>query len=470
MAAEHLMVVLNPGQSEEGFCNDLAARGYLGCRLEVVSEEDSLYRLCFQPQGNSWLQTMDDLRKIIQENQLAARCYPDHMMELDSGPPVQINAGMAAAVAAPVAAVAPVQEPWAFHHEKGLHPPAGLFDVQHPFLPAPPTPIKVAVIDSGIFGSIATGVFATHDALVGKIVHTFDLRQQKATAFGYNAVDPLHPGVPEDLRGGSPKDGHGTHVAGIVAASRGVVADVAGLAGMPGFVELIICKWIQPGSNKGLCSDAIKCIKYAEQQGAQIMNCSWGGRLYDPKNKIGITPDEVQDLENSIRDKPFVVVAAAGNSQLDTATINQYPCNFVLHNLISIAGSNQYGKVPNGFSNFGSEHVHLAAPGKEIISTWIESAKSYKAMTGTSQAAPYVTAALALTKIKFPFLSHVQLTKYLRYACNVEPSNQMQVKHGPLNLTNVLSQQKLIKFLKTQKKTDEEIKELLNLKKAKKKK
>lgn len=467
MAAEHLMVVLNPGQSEEGFCNDLAARAYLGCRLEVVSEEDSLYRLCFQRQGNSWLQTMDGLKNSIQENQLAARCYPDHMMELDSGPLAQINAGMAAAVAAPVA---PVQEPWAFHHEKGLRPPAGLFDVQYPFLPAPLTPIKVAVIDSGIFGSIATGVFATHDALVGKISHTFDQRQQKATGFGYNAVDPLHPGVPEDLRGGSPKDGHGTHVAGIVAASRGVVADVAGLAGMPGFVELIICKWIQLGSNKGLCSDAIKCIKYAEQQGSQIMNCSWGGRLHGPKNKIGFTPDEVQDLENSIRDKPFVVVAAAGNSQLDTATINQYPCNFVLQNLISVAGINQAGKVPNGFSNFGKNDVDVAAPGKNIISTWINAANASATMTGTSQAAPYVTAALALAKIKFPFLTHIQLANYLRYASNGASGGEMQVKHGPLNLTNVLSEEMLLAFLKAQKMTDPEVQTLLKSKKVKKKK
>ena len=464
MAAEHLMVVLQPGQDEAGLCNDLAARGYPGCRLEVVSEEDSLYRLCFQCQGNSWLQTMDALKKIIQENQLAVRCYPDHMIGLDSITTAGANATVQAAVAATV------QEPWAFHHGKGLHPPDRLFDLQNLFLPRPKVPIKVAIIDTGIFGSISNRVFKTHDALVNKISHTFDQRQQQATGFGYNAVDFLHPGVPEDSHG------HGTHVAGIVAATHGVVDGVAGLAGMPGFVELIICKWIQPGLTKGLCSDAIKCIEYAKKQGAQIVNCSWGHRLYGPKNASGFTPNEVQDLENSIRNKPFIVVASAGNNLSgggigeDVDKINRYPCNFVLPNLISVAGTGKQGKVPNKFSNFGKEHVHLAAPGKDIISTGIKGPQDFCSMTGTSQAAPYVTAALALTKIKFPLLTHIQLANYLRYASNGASGDEMRVKHGPLNLTDVLSLQKVSEFLKSQKMTDEEIQVLKNPKKVKKKK
>lgn len=470
MAAEYLMVVLKSGQSEAEFCNDLAVRGYPECRLEAVSEEDSLYRLYFQRKKNSWLQTMDSLQNSIQENQLVSRCYPDHMMELDSTPiATQANVGIAAVVAAPV------QEPWAFHHEKGLHPPAGLFDLQHPLLTAPKAPIKIAIIDTGIFGSIATGAFKTHDALVGKIAHIVDKRQQQVTSFGYNAVDDVLKGYPEDFHG------HGTHVIGIVAAAHGVIPGVAGLAGMPGFVDLIICKWIQPNSSKGLCSDAIKCIKYAEQQGAEIINCSWGRRLYGPKNSSGFTPNEIQDLEDSIKNKPFIVVASAGNGEEGTTTkpprapedvdkINRYPCNFVLPNLISVAGTGKQGKVPNLFSNFGKEHVHLAAPGAGIISTGIKGSADFCSMTGTSQAAPYVTAAVALAKIKYPFLDHIQLPKYLCWTANGQSKDEMRVKHGPLNLEDVLSPQKVIEFLKTQKMTDEEIEKLLNPQKKKKKK
>ncbi len=466
MAAEHLMVVLNSGQSKEGFCNNLAARGFVGCRLEVVSSNQSLYRLYFQPKENSWIQTMDDLKKTIQENQLAVRCYPDYMMEIDSSVSSGVGGGISA-VAAPAPAI---QEPWAFYHNKGLHPPDGLFDLQSPLLSAPPTPIKVAIIDSGIFGSIDSGGFQTHDALAGKVAYTFDKRRQQATGFGFNAVDPLHPSIPEDLAGGSPKDGHGTHVAGIVAASHGVVDGVAGLAGMPGLVQLIICKWIQPGSPQGFCSDAIKCIKYAEQQDAQIINCSWGGCQYGPTGKMKFTPEEVLDLENSIREKTFVVVAAAGNSNLNTASINQYPCNFVLHNLISVAGTDQEGTVPNQFSNYGNKYVHLAAPGEKIISTWIRASNAIAHMTGTSQATPYVTAAAVLAKIKYPFLTPHQLARYLCDACHGGSGITMQVKHGPLNLTSILLDETLKRFLRSQKMPEEEIDALFNPKNKKKKK
>lgn len=458
MAAEYLMVVLNSGQSKEGFCNNLAARGFVGCRLEVVSSNQSLYRLYFQPKENSWIQTMDDLKKTIQENQLAVMVYPDQMMEIDSSLLGGVGAGISA-VAAPAPAT---QEPWAFYHDKGLHPPDGLFDLQSPLLSAPPTPIKVAIIDTGVFGSIATGGFQTHDALAGKVAYTFDERRQQATGFGFNAIDPLHPSIPED------SNGHGTHVAGIVAASHGVVDGVAGLAGMPGLVQLIICKWIQPGFTQGFCSDAIKCIEYAEQQGAQIINCSWGRRFYGPQNPTGFTPEEVQGLENSMSDKPFLVVASAGNNLsgggtgYDVDHINRYPCNFCLPNLLSVAGTGRKGKVPNNFSNFGKESVHLAAPGNEIISAGIQGQNDSCPKSGSSQAAPYVTAAAVLAKIKYPFLNPRQLARYLCHACDGGSGITMQVKHGPLNLTSILLDETLREFLRSQKMTEEEINSLLN--------
>ncbi len=460
MAAEHLMVVLKEGETKQSFCDALTSLGYPKCKLEAVSKGNALYRLYFQCKENSWLQTMDTLKNSIQENQLALRCYPDYMMELDSITPTAANG---------VALAAPVQEPWAFYHDKGLHPPAQLFDSQHPLLQTPPTPIKVAIIDSGVFGSIATRAFETHDALVNKIIYEFNTRHKKAAGFGYNAVDGLHPNEPEGF------DGHGTHVAGIIAATHRVVPNVAGLAGMPRFIQLIICKWIETVQGKGLGSNDIKCIEYAKQQEAQIINCSWGRRLYGPKNPTGFTPEEIQGLESVIKDKAFTVVASSGNNLLgggigeDVDLINRYPCNFVLPNLISVAGTGKEGNVPNNFSNFGKNSIHLAAPGKDIVSTGIETQTDIKTKTGSSQATPYVTAALVLANIQFPFLGN-KLARYLRYACTVEPSNVMQVKHGPLNLTNVLSTEKLKAFLKTQKMTDEEIQNLLKPQKQKKKK
>ncbi|HHX11841.1 MAG TPA: S8 family serine peptidase [Clostridiales bacterium] len=184
---------------------------------------------------------------------------------------------------------------------------------------------------------------------------------------GINVADPMD------------NDDHGTHIAGIVAA---IPNNNLGVAGIASNIKIKIMPLKINGGEKGTgkISSAIEAIKYATMMGADICNISWG------------TSEDIPALKQAIQESDMLFVAAAGNAGEDNDITAIYPANYELDNLISVTFIDSKGALTK-LSNYGLSMVDIAAPGEEIISTVVG---SYGLMSGSSMAAPHLTAVAAM--------------------------------------------------------------------------
>lgn len=173
---------------------------------------------------------------------------------------------------------------------------------------------------------------------------------------------------------------HGTHVAGTIGA---VGNNARGVVGVNWQISLMALKFLDD-KGTGSTSDAIEAIVYASDMGANVLNNSWGGGGFSQALKDAIT---------YAKNKGVLFVAAAGNDSKDTDLDPNYPSNYDVENVISVAASTNNDKLA-GFSNYGTETVDLAAPGEYIYSTIPNS--RYASLSGTSMATPHVAGAAAL--------------------------------------------------------------------------
>ena len=211
---------------------------------------------------------------------------------------------------------------------------------------------------------------------------------------GYNAVD--NSGDPMD------DNGHGTHCAGIIGAEGG---NNLGIAGVNWKVEIMPLKFMSAGGF-GTTKDAIEAINYVierkrEGVNVRIISASWGSTQ---KSKA---------LEDAIRtagDEGILFIAAAGNASTDNDKRPHYPASYELDNVISVAALNRQDELAS-FSNYGAKSVHIAAPGAEILSTWLNGA--FEEHSGTSMATPEVSGVAALVLSVNPKLSLKDLRERL---------------------------------------------------------
>lgn len=174
-------------------------------------------------------------------------------------------------------------------------------------------------------------------------------------------------------------DDHGTHIAGIIAATANNNIGIAGIASNVN-VKIMTLK-INGGPNAtGSIGSAIEAIKYATMMGADICNLSWGTFNYN------------EALEIVMRESNMLFIAAAGNSGTNNNSKPVYPASYQLDNLISVTYITPHGKLAN-FSNYGTTSVDVAAPGEDIFSTAVG---IYAYMSGSSMAAPHVSAVAAM--------------------------------------------------------------------------
>jgi subtilisin family serine protease len=188
-------------------------------------------------------------------------------------------------------------------------------------------------------------------------------------------------------------DFHGTAVAGIIAAA----ANGAEGVGIAPDADIMAVRWLEAGPWTDECAQtslAIDAIHYAVDNGADIINASWGGAGDDP------------DLEDAIQyaaDHDVLFVAAAGNESTD---IPHYPAAYDLANLISV-GAIQSDSELASFSNYGS-WVDIAAPGHFVIAPLADDpqagANDYALWNGTSFSSPYVAGVAALIAQEEPTL------------------------------------------------------------------
>ncbi|RME48650.1 MAG: peptidase S8 [Deltaproteobacteria bacterium] len=175
------------------------------------------------------------------------------------------------------------------------------------------------------------------------------------------------------------RDMHGTHVSGTIGA---VGNNRTGITGVLWDVKIMRLKFIHGISGNDF--DAAKAIRYAVDNGAQVINNSWGGRGSSTTIEEAVRYADQNDV---------VFVAAAGNEGNDNDRTATYPANYPFDNVISVAATDSRDRMP-GFSNFGRTSVHVAAPGVGILSTVPDD--RYQALDGTSMAAPHVSGVAAL--------------------------------------------------------------------------
>jgi hypothetical protein len=244
--------------------------------------------------------------------------------------------------------------------------------------------VTVAVLDSG--------VDPNQPDLAGKIVGQHDVC----------AADDSLCASPEDQLG------HGTHVTGILAADTNNNLDVASL----GWDVSVDEYKVLDSQGDGDTADVATAIYEAVAAGDRVINMSLANFSCqaDPTN-CGPDPDEEAAVEYAIA-HGVVVVAAAGNDGFDSDT---YPASYP--GVLSVAATDDSGSV-QPFSQWGSA-ANIAAPGLNIVSTWPTYAVAGSACqdlcieSGTSMAAPQVSAAAALLISADPSLSGAQVTELL---------------------------------------------------------
>lgn len=179
-------------------------------------------------------------------------------------------------------------------------------------------------------------------------------------------------------------NGHGTHVAGII----GALNNTGGVLGVASGVSIIALKALN-GEGEGNSSGLIKALNYVGQnaQAGEVVNMSLG------------TDTISTALDNAVRtlaDRGILFAIAAGN---DAKKANlSSPARVNAPNVYTVSAIDSLGRFAK-FSNFGNDVVDLAAPGVDIISTYIGG--RYARMSGTSMAAPHVAGILVLKGTNF---------------------------------------------------------------------
>jgi len=146
--------------------------------------------------------------------------------------------------------------------------------------------------------------------------------------------------------------GHGTQVAGTVAAVGNNAVGVAGL----NWVSQVMVLRIMDAFGNGDTADAVRAVAYANQMGADVITMSWEDDGFS------------QSLKEAIAASEAVVVCGAGNAGTDNDTTPLYPASYDSPNIISVAASDPDDALP-AWSNFGSTSVDVAAPGENIYTT-----------------------------------------------------------------------------------------------------
>jgi hypothetical protein len=238
----------------------------------------------------------------------------------------------------------------------------------------------IAVVDTGVDFSIA-------DLAANKVAGGYD--------FVSGDSDPTP--APPDASDPSATS-HGTHVAGIAAASMGVTQSTGDITGGAPSAGVMALRALD-ATGTGYMSRIADAFAWAGAHGARVVNASLSGT--GPSQALSTA---INKYPNTL----FVVAAGNANVNEDAATTNQrdYPCAYDLANVVCVAAVDRRGQMA-WFSNYGATTVDVGAPGVNIYSYTLGGA--LQAWNGTSMATPFVAAAAELAIARTPTVTAPQL-------------------------------------------------------------
>jgi subtilisin family serine protease len=243
--------------------------------------------------------------------------------------------------------------------------------------------VLVAVLDTGVqldHPDLAANIWTNHAEVAG------NGRDDDANGF----VDDVHGANMFDRTGNVGDDnGHGTHNAGIIAALQGNGIGGSGLAPRATILPVKVLDAAMAGNTDVLAAG----IRYAVDRGARIINVSLNS---------DVAMETVKSAVRYAGEHGAIVVAAAGNNGRNLDLLPSFPAALNDPAVLSVTAATAQGALWS-LANTGLLSVDIAAPGEHIASTTFGSA--YGLRTGTSAAAPYVSAALALLSAARPDLS-----------------------------------------------------------------
>ncbi len=240
-----------------------------------------------------------------------------------------------------------------------------------------------------------------------------------------------------------PDAGHGTHVAGAIAAIRGnTQGNRMTVDGVATNVKIMVVRTVPNGDERD--KDVVHSVRYAVDNGADIINMSFGKSYSHNKT-------EVDKAFKYAEDNGVLVVHAAGNDNSNIDVAKNFPNRFYLEgkgvlkdgemsSWLEIGASTAFNDLglPADFSNYGQKAVNLFAPGHDIYSTVPDN--KYDTYSGTSMACPVTAGVAALVLSQYEGLSALELKNTLmntvrKYDINVtQPGSEVEVPFSTLSI------------------------------------
>jgi len=267
--------------------------------------------------------------------------------------------------------------------------------------------VVVAVLDSGVdytHSDLASNIWVRPNS-----VKPYEDKELGTIQdlHGYNAIE--NSADPMD------ENGHGTHCAGIIGAEGG---NDIGIAGVNWKVQIMPLKFMNAGGY-GTTKDAVEAINYVIDRkkagvNVRVISASWGSTQ---KSRA------LEDVIRKAYEAGILFVAASGNASTNNDRNPHYPSSYNIPNVISVAALDRNDQLAS-FSNYGVKSVAIAAPGVDILSTWL--GDEYEEKSGTSMATPVVAGVAALVAAHDPKITVDELRT--RLLSSVDPLNSLKGK------------------------------------------
>lgn len=289
----------------------------------------------------------------------------------------------------------------------------------------PEATVTVAVVDTGVdyrHDDLKNVMWINKNEIPGNGIDD-DNNGYIDDVYGINTIKRLSDGTAS----GDVLDthSHGTHVSGTIAAESN---NQIGIAGIASNVKIMAIRSV-PNNGDESDIDVAESFIYAANNGAKVINCSFGKKANEGGKLIPETLKHLNDLG-------VVVVVAAGNDRTNNDTRPQYPASFMADNMISVASTTSSGGL-SSFSNYGEQTVHLAAPGSSIYSTTPKN--RYESMSGTSMASPAVAGLVAEVLSFYPNITPLEMRNLLmRSSIKSDHLKGKTVSGGRANLLKAL--------------------------------